>query len=378
MKKIALLIVVVACIIIGIFPVNVKAQDSTAYTIQKIPSGNEIVETSSFFDLLLEANQKKTIQVLVRNTSSREITVKNQIFTAFTNENGEIDYTRNPPEFDRSLKTKMSDIAQVKASDILAVIPVGQERVVSADIQVPADVSSGVILGSWHFQEEKPAEEEESASQGVRVNSHYAYSLAIKITIDKEASKPTLNLLGITTGMVNYRKAFLAQLQNETPALLTRVKIEGRVTKKGEFDTLYEHTFERADFAPNSNFNFPVFLGEDQIKAGEYTYRIRAVTQDIKEGFTGQSWEWNQDFTVLPQEAAQVNSSSINDGMPPTPSLMDYLKQYWWIAGIAVSMLIFFFILLFKRRKKDEEDENEKIRKEAIKLFNEMAELERK
>jgi hypothetical protein len=362
--------------IFGVFSLNVSAQTNTAYTIQKIPSGSEINEQASFFDLKLAPGQKQTIQTLIRNTSAEEILVVNQVFTAFTNENGEIDYTRQAESYDSSLQVRMSDIAKVKASDIQTLIPAGEERIVSVDIQMPENVQDGVLLGSWHFQE-KEQEAENTASEGVVINSQYAYALAIKITVDSEVSAPNLNLLGITSGMVNYRKAFLAQLQNNLPALLTRVRIEGRVTARNSFDTLYEHTMERVAFAPNSNFDFPVFLGEDRLKAGEYTYRIRAVTEDIKEGFTGRTWEWNQDFTVLPEEAARVNSAAINDGIPPTRSLLDYLSEYWWQAILALCLLFFFFILLFKRRKKEKEKEEEKIQQEALKLVSEFLQAEK-
>ena len=66
------------------------------------------------------------------------------------------------------------------------------------------------------------------------------------------------------------------------PAITGKMTIEAKVTAKGKFDTLYENKLEGLTFAPNSNYKFPVFLGTDQFKAGEYTYRIKATTDDPK------------------------------------------------------------------------------------------------
>ncbi|SJZ40024.1 protein of unknown function [Pilibacter termitis] len=353
-----------------------------AYSISKVPVGaDEIDSKASYYDLKLKAGQKKTIQADIRNTGTKEIVVKNEIFAAFTNANGEIDYTKQAESYDASLKVKMNDIAKVKASDINATIPAGKKRTVSVDIEMPKEVQTGVILGSWHF-EEVAKDDENKKSSGVTIDSKYAYALAIKITVDKEISKPNLNLLGVTTGLLNYKKAFLAEIQNDQPALLTRVKIEGNVTDKGKFETLYSNTMESVSFAPNSKYQFPVYLNQDQLRAGEYTYRIKAVTQDPKNGFTGQKWEWNLDFTVLPEQAEKVNKEAINDGKA-APTFLDYVKAYWWAIALGVVVIIGFIFLLFfllgkRRKKKDDTDENVEMEVGALETIRRIEETKRR
>lgn len=271
------------------------------YSVQKVsPESGEIKEDSSYYDLKMAPGETKTIEAKIFNKGSEEITVKDQVFSSFTNANGQIDYTKQADKYDKSLKIKLNDIAKVKASDINAKIPPSGEMTVSVDITVPEDVQPGVILGSWHFEKEGQVDEN-SKKEGVTINSKYAYALAIKITVDKEVEKPNLNLLNVSIGVVNYKKAFLAELQNDMPAITGKVTVEAKVTAKGKFDTLYENKLESLTFAPNSNYKFPVFLGTDQFTAGEYTYRIKATTDDPK--WPSKTWEWNKDFTVLPDEA---------------------------------------------------------------------------
>ena len=323
------------------------------YSIQKVnPENGEIKENASYYDLKMAPGETKTIEAKILNKSSEEITVKDQVFSAFTNANGQIDYTKQAEQYDKSLKIKMSDIAKVKASDINAKVPPTGETTVSVDITVPQDAQTGVILGSWHFEKEDQVDNE-GKKEGVTINSKYAYALAIKITVDKEIEKPSLNLLNVSVGEVNYRKAFLAELQNDMPAITGKMTIEAKVTAKGKFDTLYENKLEGLTFAPNSNYKFPVFLGTDQFKAGEYTYRIKATTDDPK--WSSKTWEWNKDFTVLPDEAKKGNSQAINDPRPgKVPTWV-----YFAIGGLIllVLLLILLLLILKKRRKKKEVEE---------------------
>lgn len=334
------------------------AEGQGQYSIQKVsPASGEINAESSYYDLKMAPGETKTIEAKIFNKGSEEITVKDQVFSAFTNANGQIDYTKQADKYDKSLKIKMSDIAKVKASDINAKVAPGGETTVSVDITVPQDAQTGVILGSWHFDKEGQVDDK-GKKEGVTINSKYAYALAIKITVDKEVEKPNLNLLGISVGVVNYKKAFLAELQNDMPAITSKLTIEAKVTARGKFDTLYENKLEGLTFAPNSNYQFPVFLNTDQFKAGEYTYRIKATTDDPK--WSSKTWEWNKDFTVLPEEAKKVNSQAINDPRPDKiPTWV-----FFAIGGLLllILLLLFLFLLLRKRRKKeDKEDEKERL-----------------
>ncbi|GHU36616.1 cell surface protein [Bacilli bacterium] len=323
------------------------------YSIQKVnPKSGEINPEASYYDLKMAPGETKTIEAKILNKGSQEITVKDQVFAAFTNANGQIDYTKQADKYDKSLKIKMSDIAKVKASDINAKVAPGGETTVTVDISLPHDAQTGVILGSWHFEKEGQVDAN-GKKEGVTINSKYAYALAIKVTVDKEIEKPNLNLSNISVGVVNYKKAFLAELQNDMPAITGKLTIDAKVTAKGKFDTLYENKLEALTFAPNSNYKFPVFLGTDQFKPGEYTYRIKATTDDPK--WSSKTWEWNKDFTVLPDEAKKVNSQAINDPRPD--KIPTWL--YFAIGGLLllILLLLLLFLLLRKRRKKEKEED---------------------
>lgn len=361
-KQIFITLIVIFGVFTGSFlKAAIVSAENASYTLSKVSPGDEIDESSSFYDLKLAPGQTKTIQAKIRNTGATDITVADNVYSAFTNSNGEIDYTKNADKYDSSLKIKMSDIAKITASDLKAVVKAGEERTVSLEITMPETVGTGVILGSWHFKEE--VADSESKSKGVSVQSQYAYALAIKITVGSEIAGPNLSLQNITTGLINYKKAFLAEIQNDQAALTTNTKIDGWVTKKGGTDVLYKYTMDDVDFAPNTNFKFPVYLGEDQMRAGDYTYHIRAITKDKKVGFSDKSWEWTKDFTVLAEEAQKVNKEAINDGKAQL-SLLDYMRLYWYIilaVLVVIIALIIFIVLKVRAKRQHSEVRNEKV-----------------
>lgn len=95
MKKI-ISIMILALLLLGR---NVYAENSEAtiqqkaevsYSVKKIKAANEINETSSFYDLGVTKGENKEIQAIIANSSNQPIYVKSQIFTAFTNENGQL------------------------------------------------------------------------------------------------------------------------------------------------------------------------------------------------------------------------------------------------------------------------------------------------
>ncbi len=49
-------------------------------------------------------------QAKIYNKGSEEISVKNLVFAAFTNANGQIDYTKQADDYDKSLKIKMKNL----------------------------------------------------------------------------------------------------------------------------------------------------------------------------------------------------------------------------------------------------------------------------
>nr|MBO1341094.1 DUF916 and DUF3324 domain-containing protein [Enterococcus sp. 665A] len=327
-----------------ILPTNVYAEESpnkgVGYSVQKVSPGNEVDSTSSFYDLAVAPGEERTIEAKLVNPTNEPIVVVSKIFTASTNSNGEINYTMQPVELDRSLKHSVSELVEVAASDTKTEIAPQSEKLVRATINIPQDVESGVLLGSWYF--EKEGQSTDSNEKGIVINNKYSYAMAIKMTVQQEIEEPNMNLLTVTTGLNNYRKVINANLQNDRPAIVGSLSVTAKITEKEKFDVLYENQSDGMIMAPNSNFAYPVFLNEQPLKPGDYTMRLTATSDDPK--WTSQRWEWNKDFTITANDARKLNEEALNDPEQPTNWLL------YVILALAILILILLVLLIRKRK----------------------------
>ncbi|WP_430612574.1 DUF916 and DUF3324 domain-containing protein [Enterococcus sp. DIV0876] len=312
------------------------------YSVQKIQPEGAIKEGSSFYDLLVSPGDFREIQAKITNSGEETITVYSEIFTTFTNANGEINYTSAAKTYDKSLAFKISDFATVVASDIKAEIPAGETRVVTAQIHVPDDIEDGVYLGSWYFEKELQVTED-SSQEGISIKNKYSYAVAVKLTVNQEIDAPNLHFVNVTTGLKDYQKAIFANIQNDQPAIVGKLSYQAKIMKKNSYDVLYESSSEGLMMAPNSNYAYPILLDGDQMTGGDYTLYLTVTTQDAKWEET--TWEWQKDFTITNQEAAALNDAAIND---PEPESKGWI---WLLIGILTLIIFLLILLLFRSRR---------------------------
>lgn len=351
MKKI-ISIMILALLLLGS---NVYAENSEAtlqrkaevsYSVKKIKAVNEINETSSFYDLGVTKGENKEIQAIIANSSNQPIYVKSQIFTAFTNENGTITYNTKPQSISKSLKFKLSDFATIEASDKRIEVPPHSEKTVTAFIDVPKDVPDGVMLGAWYFEKENQVVENKE-EQGIGIANKYSYSLAIKVTVNQEIEKPELKLKGVTTGLSNYRKAIQATIENESPGIISKLTVDAQILNEKNGELLYERKQEDMIMAPNSNFSYPIFLKDQEMKPGDYVLNVEASTNDPK--WPSQNWSWSQKFSITKEKAQQINQDALNDNVSSENNNNLVLIG---VLFLIVSGLVTLFVLIRSNQKK--------------------------
>ena len=351
MKKI-ISIMILALLLLGR---NVYAENSEAtiqkkaevsYSVKKIKAANEINETSSFYDLGVTKGENKEIQAIIANSSNQPIYVKSQIFTAFTNENGTITYNTKPKSISKSLKFKLSDFATIEASDKRIEVPPHSEKTVTAFIDVPKDVPDGVMLGAWYFEKENQVVENKE-EQGIGIANKYSYSLAIKVTVNQEIEKPELKLKGVTTGLSNYRKAIQATIENESPGIISKLTVNAQILNEKNGELLYERKQEDMIMAPNSNFSYPIFLKDQEMKPGDYVLNVEASTNDPK--WPSQNWSWSQKFSITKEKAQQINQDALNDNVSSENNNNLVLIG---VLFLIVSGLVTLFVLIRSNQKK--------------------------
>lgn len=321
------------------------------FTVKKItPATPEVHAHSSFYDLQVKPGDELEIQAEVFNGSAASSQIAMGVNTAFTNGNGEINYTRGPKgdELDPSLKVEFSKIAQLQTSSPL-ILPAGAKKIVSLKIKVPQDFSRGVIMGSWYF--EKEAITDEPAKKGISINNRFAYALAIKLTVNEEIKAPHLDLVEVTPNLNSLRKVINARIQNDQAAVTSNLDFHSEVTKENASQVLYHNDLTNRIMAANSNFNLPIFLGDKQLEPGKYTLHVTATTTDVK--WAKKTWSWTKNFEISGAKAKQLNKKAVND---PTPKSSPKKNNNLLIILVSIIILLLLvIIILFFRRKKDKE-----------------------
>ncbi|MDR0922454.1 MAG: DUF916 and DUF3324 domain-containing protein [Lactobacillales bacterium] len=331
------------------FPVSAEENhnEEIAFSVQKIAPVGEVHPASPFYDLKVKPGDKKVLEAKILNSGNGEIQVDGQIFATYTNKNGEIAYTSQAEEYDPSLQYKMNDLAKIYASDIKSKVSSKSQKIVRVEINVPKEAKDGVILGSWYFEQASEKNAQEKEEKSISIGNKYSYALPIKLTVNKEIDQPSLTLESITTGLSNYKKAFFANVVNDQPAVLSKLSITAQVMKKGKYDVLYQNKTEGMIMAPNSGFGYPVYLGKGTFQAGDYTMKVTATTADNK--WARKTWTWSMDFTILNEEAKELNSEAINDPEPEK-------AINWWLLALLVlcfALIGTLFFLLLKRKKQE-------------------------
>lgn len=330
-------------------PIRTQAAEegeSAGFSVRKItPEGQEVNPASSFYDLKVAPGQKLTIQAELANHSAASSRIMQAAYASSTNDNGEIDYSNplNEADQDESLVIPFSTIATLKEDSPLVLKP-GERKTITMDIQVPDDAPDGVILGSWYFEKENDQPEMEDSGSGIAIDNHFAYALAVKLTVNQEIASPNLNFLGAAPELRNH--AIKAQIQNDQPAVVSNLSLEGTVTRKGDDEILSSSQIDNRIMAPNSNFFVTFPLEEQEWTAGEYTLRVDATTTDDK--WNDQSWTWAEDFSITPQQIRELKETE-NDHAKPAPN-----QNYLIAVAVVLAILAGVGIYLYKKMDKKE------------------------
>ncbi|WP_285023819.1 DUF916 and DUF3324 domain-containing protein, partial [Lactococcus garvieae] len=247
-----------------------KAQASEMdFSVQAVIPSNQVDKSKTYFDLRMAPGQSQDLMVELRNATSSAVTVNVSPNTAITNQNGVVDYSMSKARRDSSLKVCFEDIASTNNE---VTVPAKGTKKIAVHVKMPDRPFDGVLLGGLYFTE-KTAESKDSGNKGTQILNRYAYVIGVKLTESDKVVPPELRLRSVKASQVNYRNVIVANIQNYKAAILTNLKIEGNVYRKGEKHPVYSETRENLRMAPNSNFDYAIGMHNQAFKPGEYTFK---------------------------------------------------------------------------------------------------------
>lgn len=265
------------------------------YTVKVILSENQDPTISSYFDVTVTPGEKQNFILSIQNNSNDAQEYKIEPNTAVTNRNGVIDYSNQLGAKDATLKNSFKELISDSQKVKLAA---GEKRNIEFELKVPEKEFEGIMLGGFVVT---PIEQKKSEQSILHV---YTHTIAAVIRQSHHSIEPELQLDSVELGQINYHNIVEATLHNSRPTIISELKIDATVTKKGHTEVLYHEKKEKLKMAPNSTLAYPIPTNEG-FKAGEYTVSIVASSKENQ-------WHFTKDFTIKKESEQQLNSKTID------------------------------------------------------------------
>ncbi|MBC2324569.1 DUF916 and DUF3324 domain-containing protein [Listeria booriae] len=333
--------------IIGLIPLMIlitlalKTEVSASelnFSVKTIIPHNQIDTQKSYFDLQLTPNQDQILVVQLSNDTEKAVTVQPDIHSAFTNLNGLVEYGKNIKKTDPSLHYDIKNLITTASE-----VTIPAKSVINLELQLdsPKEKFHGVIAGGITFKEKTPKEEVQTNTNSISINNEYAYIIGIVLHSSKAFVEPKLQLASITPDQVNSRNVISVNIRNIQPIYMNRMTISSEIMQKGKQRILYQSYSEKLQMAPNSNFDYPIYL-KDKMPSGNYTLNMTAKSM-------GRTWYWTEDFSISKNQANELNDKDVT---------ID--KSFIWhyvLLGLITLITMCIIIIIVNRRKKDEQEE---------------------
>ncbi|MBN3526618.1 DUF916 and DUF3324 domain-containing protein [Paenibacillus apiarius] len=348
MKKSFLMLLAALWVGLGIFASNEVAVAGTMnYSVKANIPANQINKNLTYFDLKMSPGSKQTISLTVKNGSAEEIKLMIEPNTAITNQNGVIDYSKHEYEKDSSLKYAFTDLISPKQKVTLQ----GNEtKEVPFTIQMPQESFDGIILGGFYIYKINQADKTEG-NNNIQLKNEFSYVIGVKLSENEKTVQPALKLNEVQAGLMNYRPAVTANLQNIEPVIVNNLEVDARITKEGKQETLYETKKSQMSMAPNSNFDFPIRWEGRRLESGKYHVYVTA-----NDGI--QTWKFDRMFEIKSEDAKQINESAVTTDVVTAVDNKNTLLFLGMGAIIAVLVIMIILLLKKKRGETNENDEH--------------------
>lgn len=334
MKKLFWQWVLLMGVFFGGLTMTAKA-DSLNYTVTADLPSNQINSQVSYFDLKVKPGQRQTLTINIKNKDSQAHRYTVTPNLAVTNDNGIIDYSQAKAKADSSLKFNVKTALSAKQT---VTVPAKTTKKVAIKLTMPKKAFNGIALGGINVIQEM--KQQKQKSNGMAINNQYAYVIGLQLRESAKVTlKPNMKLHQVKATQINYRNYVTANLQNDQPVIMHGLKIKSYVTKAGSSKKVLTTNKENLSMAPNSNFNFAIGEGTQQLAAGKYVLHLTATADQGK-------WQFTKNFTISSKQAQTLNDTAVGNTAQK--------NYFWWFVAfglIILALLGLVIWLVLKNRK---------------------------
>lgn len=332
---------------------SAAATNEPSFEIMPIYPENQ-KDVTGVFDMIVQPGQAQQLQVVLANKTAKEGQYTVEVFTAFTNSDGEVEFD-GPGVYDETMEYKLSDLlVPVESRFMLAGV---EEKVLTFDLTIPPEGFEGYVLGSILVTRKTETAPADGAEAGPTDDE--TESIGVRVTVHDVLATPAFEMGGVTFTTVNDQVAFISDLRNMAPNIVRGMTVENQVYQKGAEEPIASMRKEEAGMAPNSVYQIPLVDSDgDGFPAGEYISKIRVE-------LNGQVWELSRELTVTQEMAGEVNRNAVDpaeptqeeapdDGDAPKPALSPW-TVILMVAGVVIFVAALLIFLKLRKEKKEYE-----------------------
>lgn len=332
---------IMAVLVMIVIGTTQKVQaEGMGYSVRAIIPENQIDQTKTYFDLLVKPGETQQLILEVVSTSSETLHLNVSPYSATTNQNGELEFSVEPSSHDSSLKYPMSQL--VSGSQSVSVPPMATKQVIFT-LKVPEESFSGKVVGGFTiYDQENDREASTTSKNDVQIRNVFSLVIGIRLQEKIEPIQPELRLNQVKADLFNFRTAMTANLQNISPEFIGELKVAATIKKAGSQKVLYESQKAEMTMAPNSNFDFPIMLENQEIEPGSYLLELVATAGK-------EEWTFHKKFKVSSNEANQLNSEAVEVEKVQNPWIL--LLTVLLMAMMIVVLLVLVIVTVARRKK---------------------------
>ncbi|MEB7792123.1 DUF916 and DUF3324 domain-containing protein [Enterococcus faecalis] len=303
------------------------------FGLQAVIPENQVDRSVSYFDLLVQPNQKQTIEVELKNLSEEQRSFFINVNPAVTSDGGTIDYGQKNPQLDKSLPFDIRKSIHLEANEITLAGKSSQK--IPIQLSLPDIQFEGRILAGITVTPKERNEQKESGNQAQIVN-RLSYSLALVLQQKTNKIVPDLKLVTADSKAFNEVPYIRFLYQNPKGTIISQLVFK---TKLYYRDKLFiENTSNTYLVAPYSHFNLRLDLKGQTVKSGEYRAEIVAQSEE-------KTWRFTKKFKISGKEARKTNKNTV----------YQIEKTNWKLLGLGgiliIALALFIFLLIRDRLK---------------------------
>lgn len=292
------LITLFACMGLG----KTVQAEGMGYSVKAIIPDNQLETGKTYFDLLVKPGETQQLTLEVTSSSKETLNLSITPYSATTNQNGELEFSVEPSVHDATLTYPMSQL--ISGSQSVTLPPMATKEV-TFTLKVPKDPFLGKLVGGFTIYDlANDQEVKTSGKNEVQIRNVFSVVVGIRLQETLKKIQPKLVLNRVKADLFNYRTAMTANLQNTQPTFISNLNVTAKIKKAGSRKVLYEGEKTEMTMAPNSNFDFPIMLENQQVGPGKYVLELVAKSGDYQ-------WSFSKKFTVSKAEADKLNDQAL-------------------------------------------------------------------